>query len=39
MSNSFEKQIGDQLFTIETGKLAQQATAQSSSDRAIRWCW
>ena len=25
MSNSFEKQIGDQLFTIETGKLAQQA--------------
>ncbi len=25
MSNTFEKQIGDQLFTIETGKLAQQA--------------
>ena len=25
MSNSFEKQVGDQLFTIETGKLAQQA--------------
>ncbi|MXY44664.1 MAG: polyribonucleotide nucleotidyltransferase [Dehalococcoidia bacterium] len=25
MSKSFEKQIGDQLFTIETGKLAQQA--------------
>ncbi len=25
MSNTFEKQVGDQLFTIETGKLAQQA--------------
>ena len=25
MSNTFEKQIGDQSFTIETGKLAQQA--------------
>ena len=25
MSNTFEKQVGDQLLTIETGKLAQQA--------------
>ncbi len=25
MSNTFEKQVGEQLFTIETGKLAQQA--------------